>query len=116
MGTLFCAIVLAAGPGPAGETVKPTPDPALTDKDRKEINRVLVRLGPRAQPRFDHAAVTIEQARLFAEVPARLNWQFEYAGWFVFSSREETGGPDLWHGIVIVRRGTNAVASFQQKW
>jgi hypothetical protein len=116
VGTLFCAVVLAAGPGPAGETVKSTPGPALTDKDRKVINRVLARLGPRAQARFDKAALTIEQARLFAEVPARLNWQFEYDGWFVFSCREATGGPDTWSGVIIVRRGTNAVAYFQETW
>jgi hypothetical protein len=114
--TLFCALILAAGPGPAGEAVKPTPGPALSDKDRKELNRLLARIGPKARPRFDKAAVTIEQARLFAEVPARLNWQFEYDGWFVFGCRDPAGGPDEWSGIVIVRRGTNAMAYYQETW
>jgi len=116
VGTFVCALVLAAGPGPGGDAIKPVPGPNLTDKDRAAINRLLATMGPRVRPAFAKVARTIEEARLFAEVPARLNWQFEYDGWFIFSCRDPKGGPDEWHGILIVRRGTNAAAYYQIRW
>jgi len=112
-------ILLAAGPTPAGDRppARPVDSPKpLTDEARSELNRVLRLMNGEPTPKFREVAMTLKQARYFADVPPKMTWQAEYSGWFVFALPDRAGAPDAWGGIIFVQKGTNLVWYYQESW
>jgi hypothetical protein len=116
---LAIAILLAVIPTstadrpPARPAEPPKP---LTPEARAELNSILRQVATTATPRFPEVALTLQQARHFADVPPKMTWQAEYAGWFVFGRPGLKGEPDEWEGIIFVQKGTNLVGYYQQSW
>jgi hypothetical protein len=116
---LALAILLAAGPTSTADLRAPRPVEStkpLTPEARAELNHLLRKVAKKATPKFREAAMTMEQARHFADVSPRMTWQAEYAGWFVFGCPGLNGEPSVWSGIVFVQKGTNLVGYYRQTW
>ena len=116
---LAVAILLAAGPTPAADPrpARPPESPKpLTAEARAELAHLLRTVAPKAKPRFREVAMTLEQARHFADVPPKMTWQAEYAGWFVFGRPGPNGAPDRWSGIIFVQKGSNMVGYYRETW
>jgi len=112
---LMTAGVLAAAGPPGPKPVVPAPPP-LSKKDRDQLAYLLAKAAPKAKPKFAYAAMTLAEARPLADVPARLMWQAEYEGWFVFGVKTAAGGPDEWSGVFFVRKGTNVMGYYRETW
>jgi hypothetical protein len=116
---LALLIALAAGPTPAadGPRSRPVDRPAaLSDKARAELCAMLLHIDRRAKPTFPRAAMTLEQARHYADVPPKMTWQGEFGDWFVFGIPDRNGGPDRWSGVYFVQKGSNVVGFYRQSW
>src|SRR5262245_3081928 len=116
---LTLAIVLATVPTPAADVPPARPvevPPPLPAETRAELNHLLLTVAPKAKPKFQYAAMTLQQARHFADVPPKFTWQAEYAGWFVFARPGLKGEPDAWAGIIFVEKGTNRVGHYRETW
>ena len=111
--------LLAAGPAPAADNprARPADRPApLAEEARAEVRALLRHAAPDARPTFARAALTIEQARHYADVSPKLTWQCEFDGWFVFARPGFKGGPDRWSGVIFVQKGTNLVGYYRETW
>jgi hypothetical protein len=116
---LAFAIVLAAVPTPAADRPAACPveaPPPLSVEARSELNHLLPQVAARAKSKFRYAAMTLHQARHFADVSPKMTWQAEYAGWFVFGRPGLKGEPDRWSGIIFVEKGTNRVGFYRETW
>jgi hypothetical protein len=117
--SLTLAILLAAGLSPAGDfpPIRPVERPKpLSAEARAGLRAMLPGAQQHARPEFPQVAMTLRQARHFADVPPTLTWQGEYAGWFVFGCPGPKGGPDPWGGVVFVQKGTNLVGYYRESW
>jgi hypothetical protein len=110
---LAAAPTLAADPRPPRPPESPKP---LTAEARAELAQLLLTVTPKAKPRFREVAMTLQQARHLADVPPKMTWQAEYAGWFVFGRPGLKGGPDPWSGVIFVEKGTNLVGYYHETW
>src|SRR5688500_6944829 len=88
----------------------------LTADARGELRAMLPTAMRRAKVELPKVAMTIEQARHYAEVSPRMTWQAEYCGWFVFGFKGWKGGPDRWSGVIFVEKGTNRVGCYREVW
>ena len=110
---------LAAGPTPAadGPRTRPVDRPApLSDSAHAELRSMLRHAVPHARPEFPQVAMTLEQARHYANVPPKLTWQGEVGEWFVFGVPDRRGGPDPWSGVIFVQKGSNVVGYYRETW
>lgn len=110
---------LVANVGPAADHPAPRPGEspkALSKEAREELSGLLLQVAPRAKARFARAAMTIEEARHFADVDPKMSWQAEFRGWFVFGRRGLNDAPDVWSGIVFVQKGTNLMGYYRESW
>ena len=88
----------------------------LTPEARAELRALLPKAMQKARPAFPRAAMTMEQARKYAEVDRKMTWQAEYGDWFVFSVPGPKGGPDRWSGVIFVQKETNLVGFYRETW
>ena len=112
-------LVIAAGPTPAADLppARPVERPnPLSPETRAALRAMLPSAQQHARPQFPQVAMTLRQARHFADVSPELTWQGEYAGWFVFGRPGLNGEPDEWQGIIFVQKGTNLVGYYRQSW
>lgn len=112
-------LVLLTALGAAADVSRPRPadrPAALTDEARAQVRSMLQHATATAKPAFPRAAMSIEQARHYADVHPKLTWQAEFDDWFVFGVPGWKGGPDPWSGVVFVRKGSNLVGYYRETW
>src|SRR5437588_13001658 len=76
----------------------------LPEPVRAELRGLVRHVEENAKPGFSKAAMTIEQARYYADVHHSMTWQAEFGEWFVFGRPDVRGRPDPWSGIVFVKK------------
>lgn len=112
-------LILSAAPIATADTPRSRPGDRpspLTDEARAEVRALLKHAAAGAKPEFAKAAMTLQQARHYADVSPKLTWECEFDGWFVFARPGFKGGPDRWSGVIFVQKGTNLVGFYRETW